>query len=92
MKTSDGITLADYDNHYIMVFDLRLTEKDSHDFIHPELANRTISVEPKIDAGLGKNAESLSMGERESRVNSDRKTTETLLWPKLVMDNLQINY
>ena len=57
------------------------TEEDSHDFIRPELTNRTISVKPKLDAGLGKNVESLIMGERAStvlRVHIE-KITEKLL-------------
>ena len=34
-----GISLTDYPNHFIMVFDLTSTQQASHDFIHPELTN-----------------------------------------------------
>ena len=42
LNTSHGISLANYDNHYIMAFDLTSTQEASHDFIHPELTNCTI--------------------------------------------------
>ena len=42
LNTSHGISLAKYDNHYIMAFDLTSTEGASHDFVHPELINCTI--------------------------------------------------
>ena len=37
--TGHGIPLGDYDNHFIMSFDLTSTQQVSHDFIHPELTN-----------------------------------------------------
>ena len=40
-----GISLTDYPNHFIMVFDLTSTQQASHDFIHPELTNCSISIE-----------------------------------------------
>ena len=78
LNTSHGISLANYDNHYIMAFDLTSTQEASHDFIHPELTNCTISLELKFDAGLGNNVELLFMGERASTVyvRSDRKITK----------------
>ena len=51
--TSHGISLASYDNNYIMAFGLTSTQKASHDFIHPDLTNCTISVKPNFGAGLG---------------------------------------
>ena len=58
-----------------MAFDLTSTQEASHDFIHPELTNCTISVELKFDAPLAGNIELLFMGERASTVyvRSDRK-------------------
>ena len=78
---SHGISLANYHNHYIMAFDLTSTQEASHDFIHPELTNCTISVELKFDAPLGKNVELLFMGERASTfyVRSDRKIAKNTL-------------
>ena len=81
LNTSHGISLANYDNHYIMAFDLTSTQEASHDFIHPELTNCTISLVLKFDAGLGNNVELLFMGERASTVyvRSDRKITKNTL-------------
>ena len=64
-----------------MAFDLTSSQEASHDFIHPELTNCTISVELKFDAGLGNNVELLFMGERASTVHvrSDRKITKNTL-------------
>ena len=54
LNTSHGISLANYDNLYIMAFDLTSTREASHDLIHSELINCTILVELKFDAaGLG---------------------------------------
>ena len=58
-----------------MAFDLTSTQEASHDFIHPDFTNYTISVELKFDAPLGENVELLFMGEQASAVyvRSDRK-------------------
>ena len=53
LNTIHGISLANYDNHYIMAFDLTSTQDSLHNFIHPESTNCTFSVELKFDAGLG---------------------------------------
>ena len=60
-----------------MAFGLTSTQEASHDLIHPELTNCTISVELKFDAGLANNVGLLFRGERASTVyvRSDRKTT-----------------
>ena len=34
-----GMSLPEYPNHFIMVFDLTRTWQASHDFIHPEITN-----------------------------------------------------
>ena len=80
-NNSHGISLADYHNHYNMAIDLTSTQEASHDFIHPELTNCTISVELKFDAPLGENVELLFMGERASTVyvRSDRKIAKNTL-------------
>ena len=39
IDTGHGISLTEYSNHFIMVFDLTSTQQVSHDFIHPELTN-----------------------------------------------------
>ena len=80
-ENSHGISLANYSNHYIMAFDLVSTQEASHDFIHPELTNCTISVELKFDAPLAGNNELLFLGERASTVyvRSDRKIAKKTL-------------
>ena len=80
-NNSHRISLANYHNHYIMAFDLTSTQEASHEFIHPELTNCTISVELKVNAPLGENVELLFMGERASTVymRSDRKIAKNTL-------------
>ena len=78
MNTRLGVSLANYDNLYILAFDLSSTQEASYNFNHPELTNCTISVELKFDAGLGNNSELLFMGEHASAVyvRSDSKITK----------------
>ena len=52
----------------LWAFDLTYTQEASHDVIHPEMTNCTISVELKFDAPLDENVELLFTGERESTV------------------------
>ena len=66
-----GISLTDYPNHFIMVFDLTSTHQASHDFIHPELTNCSISIEPKFSAALPNNIEIFIIGEKASNIFVD---------------------
>ena len=79
-NNSHGISLANYHNLYIMAFDIPFTQEASHDFIHPELTNCTISVELKFDAPHGEKVVLIFMGVRASTiyVRSDIKKLETL--------------
>ena len=52
-----GISLSEYPNHFIMVFDLTSTQQASHDFFHPELTSCSISIELKFSAALPCNIE-----------------------------------
>ena len=61
-NNSHGISLVNYHNLYIMAFYLTSTPEASHDFIHLELTDCTISVELKFNALLGENVELLLMG------------------------------
>ena len=56
------------------------TPEASHDFIHPELTNCSISVELTHGIPLGDNVEVLFLGERCSTfcVNSERKVTKNI--------------
>ena len=51
-KVGHGITLDNYPNHFILAFDLASTQEASHDFIHPELTNCSISVQLTFDGAL----------------------------------------
>ena len=51
-KGGTGLSLSDYPNHFIMAFDLTSTQEASHDFIHPELTNCSISVELTFSRAL----------------------------------------
>ena len=66
-----GISLSDYPNHFIMVFDLTSTQQASHDFIHPELTNCSISIELKFSAALPTNIEIFIIGEKASTIFVD---------------------
>ena len=71
VENGHGISLDDFPNHYILVFDLTSTQEATHDFIHPELTNSAISIELKFDAGLTNNIEILCLGEKSSTVYID---------------------
>ena len=77
-KSGHGITLDNYPNHFILASDLTSTQEASHDFIHPELTNCSISVQLTFDGALAANVEILFLGERSSTfyVNSERKVTK----------------
>ena len=62
-----GISLTEYPNHFIMVFDLTSTQQASHDFVHPELTNSSISIELKFSAALPNNIEIFIIGEKASK-------------------------
>ena len=61
----------DYPNHFIMVFDLTSTQQASHNFIHPELTNSSISIESKFSAALPNNIKIFIIGEKASTIFVD---------------------
>ena len=73
-----GIKLSEYPSHFIMVFDLTSTQQASHDFIHPELTNCSISIELKFSVALPSNIEIFIIGEKVSTVfiDSARKVSK----------------
>ena len=71
-----GISLTDYPNHFIMVFDLTSNQQASHDFMHPELTNSPISIELKFSAALPYNIEIFIIGEKASTNFVDRAKKE----------------
>ena len=48
LENGHGIPLREFANHYKMVFDLTCTQEATHDFIHIELKNSSLSVELSI--------------------------------------------
>ena len=75
-----GISLEDYPNHFVMVFDLTSAQQASHDFIHPELTNSSISVEMKFATALTDNIEIFIVGEKASTIyiDSNRKVSKNM--------------
>ena len=71
VENGHGISLSDFPNHYIMVFDLTSTQEATHDFLHPELTNSSLSLELKFGAALPCNIEILFLGEKCSTVYID---------------------
>ena len=73
-----GIKLSEYPSHFIMVFDLTSTQQASHDFIHPELTNCSISIELKSSVALPSNIEIFIIGEKASTIfiDSARKVSK----------------
>lgn len=71
IESGHGISLQDYPNHFVMVFDLTSTQEASHDFIHPELTNASLSVELTFSEAIADNLEILFLGEKASTVYID---------------------
>ena len=71
VESGHGISLSDFPHHYVMVFDLTSTQEATHDFIHPELTNSSLSVELKFGRALPHNVEILCFGEKASTVYID---------------------
>ena len=73
-----GIKLSEYPSHFIMVFDLTSTQLASHDFIHLELTNCSISIELKFSVALPSNIEIFIIGEKAGTIfiDSARKVSK----------------
>ena len=54
-KGGHGITLDNYPIHFFLDFDLTSTQETSHDLIHPELTNCSISVQFTFGGALASN-------------------------------------
>lgn len=68
---SHGIPLNEFENHYVMVFDLTSTQQASHEFIHPELTNSSISLQLQFRTALPDNVELFLLGEKASTIYID---------------------
>ena len=64
IDNGQGICLTYDPNLFIMVFDLTSTQQASHDFIHPELTDCSISVGLKFSVALPNNIEIFIIGEK----------------------------
>ena len=81
VENGHGIILSEFSNHFILFFDLTSTQEATHDFIHPELINSSISVELKFDTALTNNVEVFFLGEKSSTVyiDSARNVSKNIL-------------
>ena len=81
VENGHGRPLSEFSNHFIMVFDLTSTQEATHDFIHPELTNLSISIELKFDTALTNNVEVFFLGEKSSTVyiDSARNVSKNIL-------------
>lgn len=78
MDDGHGITLGEYPNHYVMVFDLTSTQEATHDFIHPELTNCSVTVELKLGTPLPGNSVIFCLGEKASTIYIDSSRNVSL--------------
>ena len=66
-----GISLTDYPNNFIMVFDLTSTQQAHYDLIHPELTNCQNSIELNFSAAFPNYIEIFFIGGKASTVFVD---------------------
>ena len=71
MDNGHEISLSGYPNHFIMVFDLTSTQQASHDFIHFELTNCSISIDLNFSAALHNSIKIFIIGEKASTIFID---------------------
>ena len=80
--SSHNIPLNQFDNHFVLVFDLTSTEEASHDFVHPELTNCSLSLEMEFANNLAAPIEVFILGEKASTVfiDSQRNVSKNVLF------------
>lgn len=80
-KSSHGIPQAEFSNHFVMVFDLTSTLEASHEFIHPELTNSSISIDLSFGTNLPLPVEVFIIGEKASTIfiDSSRNISKKVL-------------
>ena len=66
-----------------MVFDLTSSQQASHDFIHPELTNCSVSIKLKFSAALASKVENFLIREKASTIyiDSARKVSKNRILP-----------
>ena len=70
-----GVPIAEFTDHYVLVFDLTSTQQASHDYLYPELTNGSISIDLRFAKDITDNLELFFLGEKTSTIyiNSARK-------------------
>jgi hypothetical protein len=63
-----GILLADYDNHYILVFDLTSTQQADTEVYYPEVVGAGIRIELFFGTALTAPVELIILGEKQSTI------------------------
>ena len=91
-KIGHGITLDNYPNQFVLSIDSTSTQETSHDFIHPELTNRSISVQFTFDRALPAKVEMPFLGERSSIFFINLKRKMTMKNPTITYSTDEIRY
>ncbi len=76
-NSGHGISLSDYPNHFILVFDLTATLEASHDYFDNDSGERSINIELYFNTGLTEATELFLIGEKNSIVYIDSKRNVT---------------
>jgi len=81
-RLSHGIPITQFENHYILVFDLTSTLEASHEFIHPELTNSSIGIDMSFAANLANPVEVFFLAEKASTIfiDSARNISKNVLF------------
>lgn len=81
-RNSHGISVADYPNHYVIVFDLTSTLEASHMLINPETTNGSLYLELKFGTPLPHNIALFLIGERTSvlYIDGNKKVSKNTLF------------
>ena len=68
LQDGPGIPLSDYDNHFIMVFDLTATQQSDTEIYYPEVVGAGIRLELFFEKALTDTVEIILLGEKLSTV------------------------
>ena len=52
-----GVPFEDYENHYVLVFDLTSSQQASYDYLYPELTNASVSIDLRFKEDLPSSVE-----------------------------------
>lgn len=76
-----GIPLEEFDNHFVIVFDLTSTQEASQEYIHPELTNTSLSLDLTFGRQIAAAIEVFLLGEKTSTIyiNKSRNISKNAL-------------